>query len=73
MCQVVRRRKEGERKLPLTWDKTKKMRGGKQQFGGIKTKKKEKRKRKRKKENQKGEKKKRKMKEKSKGESGEEK
>ena len=24
MYQVVRRRKEGERKLPLTWDKTKK-------------------------------------------------
>ena len=45
MCQVVRRRKEGEMKLPLTWDKTKKMmKGGKQQFGGIKTKKKEKRK-----------------------------
>ena len=45
ICQVVRRRKEGGRKLPLTWDKTKKkMRGGKQQFGGIKTKKKEKRK-----------------------------
>ena len=44
MCQVVRRMKEGERKLPLTWDKTKKMRGSKQPFGGIKTKKKEKRK-----------------------------
>ena len=26
MCQVVRRRKECERKFPLTWDKTKKMR-----------------------------------------------
>ena len=27
MCQVVRRRKEGERKFPLTWDKTKKNEG----------------------------------------------
>ena len=37
MCQVVRRKKEGERKLPLTWDKTKKMRERAKQFGGVRT------------------------------------
>ena len=32
MCQVVRRRKESERKLPLTWDKTKKIEREKRKF-----------------------------------------
>ena len=39
MCQVVRRRKKGERKLPLTWDKKKKKqkREREKQFVGVRT------------------------------------
>ena len=44
------RRKKGERKLPPTWNKTKKMRGRAKQFGGSNQNKRKKRKKRRKNE-----------------------